>query len=49
MIPKERKRLIGVDYPIVAVSKYAVKEKSIRHGHPLTLHLWLLQNGRAWE
>ena len=40
MIPKECKRLAEVDFPIVEVSKYAVREKSIRHGHPSTLHLW---------
>ncbi len=40
MIPKECKRLAEVDFPIAEVSKYAVSEKSIRHGHPSTLHLW---------
>ena len=40
MIPKECKRLAEVDFPIAEVSKHAVKEKSIRHGHPSTLHLW---------
>ena len=40
MIPRECKRLIEVDFPIAVVSKHAVKEKSIRHGHPSTLHLW---------
>ena len=40
MIPKECKRLAEVDFPIAEVSKYAVREKSIRHGHPSTLHLW---------
>ena len=39
-IPKECKRLAEVDFPIAAVSKHAVREKSIRHGHPSTLHLW---------
>lgn len=29
-----------VDFPIAAVSRHAVREKSIRHGHPSTLHLW---------
>jgi adenine-specific DNA methylase len=29
-----------VDFPIAAVSKHAAREKSIRHGHPSTLHLW---------
>jgi putative DNA methylase len=40
MIPKECKRLAEVDFPIAAVSKHSVREKSIRHGHPSTLHLW---------
>lgn len=40
MIPKECKRLAEVDFPIAEVSKYAAREKSIRHGHPSTLHLW---------
>ena len=40
MIPKECKRLIEVDFPIAVVSKHAAREKSIRHGHPSTLHLW---------
>ena len=40
MIPKECKRIAEVDFPIAAVSKHAVREKSIRHGHPSTLHLW---------
>jgi len=40
MIPKKCKRLAEVDFPIAEVSKHAVREKSIRHGHPSTLHLW---------
>jgi len=40
MIPKECKRLIEVDFPIAEVSKHSAREKSIRHGHPSTLHLW---------
>lgn len=39
-IPRECKRLAEVDFPIAVVSKHAVREKSIRHGHPSTLHLW---------
>jgi adenine-specific DNA methylase len=34
------KRLAEVDFPIAVVSKHAAREKSIRHGHPSTLHLW---------
>jgi putative DNA methylase len=40
MIPRECKRLIEVDFPLAKVSYYAAREKSIRHGHPSTLHLW---------
>jgi len=40
VIPKECKRLAEVDFPIAVVSKHAAREKSIRHGHPSTLHLW---------
>lgn len=40
MIPNECKRLAEVDFPIAEVSKHAAREKSIRHGHPSTLHLW---------
>ena len=40
MIPRECKRLAEVDFPIAEVSKNAAREKSIRHGHPSTLHLW---------
>ena len=40
MIPKECKRLAEVDFPIAEVSRHAVREKSIRHGHPSTMHLW---------
>lgn len=40
MIPKDCKRLVEVDFPIAEVSRHAAREKSIRHGHPSTLHLW---------
>jgi putative DNA methylase len=40
MIPKECKRLAEVDFPIAVVSKHSAREKSIRYGHPSTLHLW---------
>ena len=40
MIPRECKRLAEVDFPISQVSRHAAREKSIRHGHPSTLHLW---------
>src|SRR5512147_3319820 len=34
------KKLIEVALPIDAINAAATKEKSIRHGHPSTLHLW---------
>src|SRR5713226_1842125 len=40
MIPASCKRLAEVDFPIAAVSAHSAREKSIRHGHPSTLHLW---------
>jgi adenine-specific DNA methylase len=40
LIPKECKRLAEVDFPIAVVSAHSAREKSIRHGHPSTLHLW---------
>ena len=40
MIPRVCKRLAEVDFPIAEVSKHALREKSIRYGHPSTLHLW---------
>lgn len=36
----ERKKLIEVALPLEAINREAAKEKSIRHGHPSTLHLW---------
>jgi putative DNA methylase len=34
------KRLIEVDLPIKRISAHARCEKSIRHGHISTLHIW---------
>lgn len=33
-------KLIEVSLPLAAINKEAAREKSIRHGHPSTLHLW---------
>ena len=35
-----RKKLIEVALPLNAINVAAAREKSIRHGHPSTLHLW---------
>ncbi len=39
-MPEYRKKLIEVALPLEAINKEAAREKSIRHGHPSTLHLW---------
>ncbi|MGA1602045.1 MAG: DUF1156 domain-containing protein, partial [Prochlorothrix sp.] len=35
-----KKKLIEVALPLEAINMEAAREKSIRHGHPSTLHLW---------
>ncbi|WP_025032483.1 DUF1156 domain-containing protein [Bradyrhizobium sp. DOA9] len=35
-----RKKLIEVSIPLEEINKASTHEKSIRHGHPSTLHLW---------
>src|SRR5690606_5256316 len=35
-----RKKLIEVALPLAAINVASAREKSIRHGHPSTLHLW---------
>jgi len=35
-----KKKLIEVALPLEAINKESAREKSIRHGHPSTLHLW---------
>ncbi len=35
-----RKKLIEVALPLEAINQESAREKSIRHGHPSTLHLW---------
>ena len=40
MSTRVRKKLIEVALPLDAINKAAAREKSIRHGHPSTLHLW---------
>jgi putative DNA methylase len=35
-----KKKLIEVALPLEAINIASAKEKSIRHGHPSTLHLW---------
>lgn len=35
-----RRKMIEVSLPLEAINVEAAREKSIRHGHPSTLHLW---------
>ena len=37
---KSPKKLIEVALPLKAINEACAREKSIRHGHPSTLHLW---------
>jgi len=37
---KVKKKLIEVAMPLEAINRASAREKSIRHGHPSTLHLW---------
>jgi putative DNA methylase len=36
----ERRKLIEVSLPLEAINRESAREKSIRHGHPSTMHLW---------
>ena len=40
MSTPSRKKLIEVALPLDAINAASSREKSIRHGHPSTLHLW---------
>lgn len=40
MVDQHRKKLIEVALPLEAINAAASREKSIRHGHPSTLHLY---------
>ena len=35
-----KRKLIEVSIPLDEINKQSAREKSIRHGHPSTLHLW---------
>ncbi|MGQ4819837.1 DUF1156 domain-containing protein, partial [Enterococcus faecium] len=35
-----RRKLIEVSLPLEKINAESAREKSIRHGHPSTLHLW---------
>lgn len=38
--PTTRRKLIEVALPLETINRESAREKSIRHGHPSTLHLW---------
>jgi putative DNA methylase len=38
--PTTQRKLIEVALPLEVINRESVREKSIRHGHPSTLHLW---------
>jgi putative DNA methylase len=38
--PPYRKKLIEVALPLASINAASAREKSLRHGHPSTLHLW---------
>jgi putative DNA methylase len=38
--PLLRKKLIEVSIPLEVINRESAREKSLRHGHPSTLHLW---------
>ena len=40
MSETKKKKLIEVALPLDKINEACVREKSIRHGHPSTLHLW---------
>lgn len=40
MSGQPRRKLIEVALPLEAINRESAREKSIRHGHPSTLHLW---------
>lgn len=38
--PVQKRKLIEVALPLETINRESAREKSIRHGHPSTLHLW---------
>src|ERR1700752_780439 len=42
-----RKKLIEVALPLEDINRESAREKSIRHGHPSTLHLWWARGALA--
>ena len=44
-----KKKLIEVALPLEAINAASAREKSIRHCHPSTLHLWWARRPLAAE
>ncbi len=40
VVPPYKRKLIEAALPLEDINREAAREKSIRHGHPSTLHLW---------
>src|SRR6476661_7089599 len=40
MTERTRRKLIEVSIPLEAINRESAREKSIRHGHPSTLHMY---------
>ena len=40
MTEVQKRKLIEVALPLEVINRESAREKSIRHGHPSTLHLW---------
>src|SRR4051812_45278072 len=40
MVSAQKRKLIEVALPLEVINRESAREKSIRHGHPSTLHLW---------
>jgi putative DNA methylase len=38
------KRLIEISLPLAEISAQSAREKSIRHGHISTLHIWAVRS-----
>jgi putative DNA methylase len=47
MMEPLRRKLIEVALPLEVINREAAREKSIRHGHPSTLHLWFARRPLA--
>ena len=42
-----KRKLIEVSIPLVEINKQSAREKSIKHGHPSTLHMWWARRPNA--